>query len=145
MAEPVQGEWVKCPPGELTRLAKRLRWNRQRRIFLGASAAVSVAGLLLALWLGWPASTDMREYHFAGISCSQVRQLAPKYLAGELKPALREKVSQHLAQCPLCKQFMKDMGMTSGGKPAESAEKFGLRPGLPRRSAKELASLIQHE
>jgi hypothetical protein len=30
MIEPAKGAWVKCPPGELQRLATRLRWRRRR-------------------------------------------------------------------------------------------------------------------
>lgn len=120
MVSPAHDEWVQCPPGELSRLATRLRGRRQRRIVVQTSALV----LLVAVGLGglvlWPRPQGTGDYNYAGIMCSRVMQLADAYAAGELTTELREQVRQHVAQCPNCGPKFKEMGLTAwSGPPAE--------------------------
>jgi hypothetical protein len=71
-------------------------------------ATVAAAGGGTALWLSQGSS---REPDFGGITCSQVQALAPAYQKGELSEAERERVHQHLAQCPRCGPRFKAMGL----------------------------------
>jgi hypothetical protein len=54
MATWAQDEWVRCPPGELLRLADRLRQARRLRwLAVGVTAAVVGTALAVgATWLG---------------------------------------------------------------------------------------------
>jgi hypothetical protein len=106
-----------CPPGTFQSLAEKLRKRRQRRLFLRNAVAIAstavVAGGGLSLWLGLRGSGHQgpAEYHYGGLACSEVQKLAGAYAKGELAPPIREKVRQHVAQCPRCGQMFRSMGM----------------------------------
>jgi anti-sigma factor RsiW len=106
-----------CPPGTFQGLAEKLRKRRRRRVFLRNAAAVAgtavVAGGGFSLWLGLRGSGQQgpTEYHFGGLACSEVQKLADAYAKGELSPPMRDRVRQHVAQCPRCQQMFRSMGM----------------------------------
>ncbi len=106
-----------CPPGAFQSLAEKLRKRRQRRLFLRSAVAVAstavVAGGGLSLWLGLRGSGQQSpsEYHYGGIACSEVQELAGAYARGELGAPMREKVRQHVAQCPHCGPRFRSMGL----------------------------------
>lgn len=112
MSGPVNDDWVQCPPGELNRLAVRLRGRRHRRVLMQATAAVAVLAVAVGGWLLWPSPKPTGEYNFAGITCSRVLELADAYAAGKLSHELRAQVREHVAQCPHCGPKFKEMGMT---------------------------------
>jgi hypothetical protein len=104
-----------CPPGTFLLLAEKLRKRRHRRVFL-RTAVVSTAvaaGTGLSLWLGLRESGQRSpaEYHYGGIACSEVQKLASSYGRGELAAPIREKVRQHVAQCPHCGPRFGSMGL----------------------------------
>ncbi len=96
-------DWQPCPPGELKRMADRIRLRERRKALkkmgaAGAALLVAVGGGYLAKeWFDQP-----REYHFGGIACSEVMPLLPDYRAGKLDELLRNQVSEHLDKCPNC-------------------------------------------
>lgn len=110
MVRPARDEWVPCPPGELDRLANKLRGRRQRRVFLrtaGVVATIAAAGGGLSLWLV-PGISGERS--FGGLTCTEVQQLAEAYGKGKLDESLRAQVRLHVSQCPQCGPHFKAMG-----------------------------------
>jgi hypothetical protein len=106
--------WTACPPGEIERLAVRLRNRRRRRLFLRAGAAVAAAAVVGAgAWLvrGW--FDRKREPNFAGITCTEVRKLAEAYLKDDLSTATREQVRQHISQCGHCASYFRALAAKS--------------------------------
>jgi predicted anti-sigma-YlaC factor YlaD len=117
MASKANGEqnlassWVPCPAGELERLSQRLRKRRQRRTFLrvaAASVAVAATGGGLVVWLR---PREPREFNFAGLTCTQVQNAAMAYAQNELDADMRDRVREHVAQCPRCRPLFERMGM----------------------------------
>jgi anti-sigma factor RsiW len=113
--------WKPCPPGEFAHLSERLRQRRQRRQFLQAVLAAAAAfvgvggGLAAYLARTRPSalSQPMPDMDFAGIKCSQVRQVADSYVRGDLDPETRQRVTKHIAQCPNCNRLINSMRSTS--------------------------------
>jgi hypothetical protein len=67
MTEPSPGDWGPCPPGELSRLAARLAWQRRLRIAGTAGLALAaVAGLAGAVRLAAPLFESEPTYHISG-------------------------------------------------------------------------------
>jgi hypothetical protein len=115
--ESPQPRRIPCPPGMFQSLAEKLRKRRRRRVFLRNAVAVAgtavVAGGGISLWLGLKGSGQHgpTEYHFGGLACSEVQKLADAYAKGQLSPPMRDRVRQHVAQCPRCQQMFRSMGM----------------------------------
>jgi len=62
MTEPTNNKWVPCPPGELSRLATRLRRRRRGRAVLTAAAALMAAGGVSGVvWLAVTLASHARE------------------------------------------------------------------------------------
>ena len=51
---------------------------------------------------GWTPS----EPTYGGIACSQVREIAPAYVAGRARPDVADKVREHIEQCPVCRMMV---------------------------------------
>lgn len=103
-------DWVNCPPGELRRLANRLRGRRQRRAVLKAVVAAAAGSVALG-GAGWYWFRPPRDYEYAGITCTRVAELVPVYRAGTLPADLRRQVDLHVAECPHCRPRFRDMGL----------------------------------
>lgn len=108
-----QERWVRCPPGELERVARRERVDKRRQA-LGKLAGVSavmafsgVGGFFVARWL-----LKSTEYRFGGIACSDVVPLFRDYYQERLGDELTRKVSLHLEQCPHCGPAYRHMAAT---------------------------------
>lgn len=101
--------WKPCPPGELKRLVGRIK--TQRRIRLVNWALVASLAVVLCVWAGVYFSTlpHSGEYNFAGITCSEVHELGPRYMAGTLPQDRLEQIGRHIAQCPDCGPFLERM------------------------------------
>lgn len=121
MARRGRAQWEPCHPGEFSRLAKKLRHRRQRRLFLGAAGALAVtaaAGGVLALWFGRgaahrPGPGKPGEFFYAGISCTDVKAQADAYGKGEVTPTARDQIRKHLEQCVSCTNFYKAKGFAA--------------------------------
>jgi hypothetical protein len=107
--------WNRCPPGEFNRLGQRLRRRRQRRLLLHAASTAAVAALVGGSGWLWFGLRSPAETNFGGIRCGEVQPLAKAYLQGQLSPAVRERIRQHIAQCPQCGPAFKAMTMPAAG------------------------------
>jgi hypothetical protein len=58
MLRPVKGDWQPCPPGELGRLADRLRGRRWGQVLVGAGAALVAAAAVA--FAGWQVASVFR-------------------------------------------------------------------------------------
>jgi len=94
--------WQPCPAGLLDSLARK-----SRRARLGALAGKTVAlSTTLALvvvagFWGYARYTG-REYQLNGVTCSDVRALLPRLIAGRLDARLEGMVRRHVGSCPQC-------------------------------------------
>jgi hypothetical protein len=100
--------WRACPQGELGRLGARLRGRRRRRFAVRATGVLAVLLTCTALWT--VAARD-RENHFAGLSCTEVSQLAMAYGEGKLDAELSGRVRSHVDQCRRCHDRYREMGL----------------------------------
>ncbi len=103
-------EWVPCPSGKLKLLAQGER-RRQRRQFLiratgvvGAAALVSGAVHQVIRSLG-----PVHDPVVAGIACSRVKSLAPKFVSGDLEDDLIRRIEAHVQRCPGCAAMIEAM------------------------------------
>ncbi len=110
--------WTACPPGEIGRMASRLRGRKRRRVTPRAGGVLALLLLFVGLWSVRP---GVRENCFAGLTCSRVIELAMAYGQGTLEPDLREKVKSHVDQCKRCHDRFKEMGFLARLLPAEWA------------------------
>ena len=107
------GLWQPCPPGEFGRIAGRLKRKRRLR---AALRAAPIATLLLvgvgSIWLRFGApflqNPDANgEYHYGGITCTELHRVVPALKAGTLDDATLARVRRHLELCPHCTPFRK--------------------------------------
>ncbi len=109
MSDSARNGWETCPPGEFSRLSTRLRASHRRRDAIRGTVAVAVAVVMgSVMYQSWSSSWN---YHFAGLSCTQVMALAPGYAMGKLAPERREQVREHVDICPHCKPLFQMMGL----------------------------------
>ncbi|MGE3805890.1 MAG: zf-HC2 domain-containing protein [Gemmataceae bacterium] len=105
--------WSPCPPGELGRLGWRLHNRRRRRQFLRATAGV--AGAALTAGVFWFFRDQLGgvggEPTYAGLTCSEVRQLAPAMMMKKLPAEKVQQIEEHVALCTNCQQLFKKMKM----------------------------------
>jgi len=103
--------WKPCGGGELQGLAQELRADRARtdrrkRLSLFAGAGAVAAGVLLTVFFardaGQPANSD--DMHFAGISCTEVRNAMPDLMAGKVDELRSAQIQDHLRQCAACRE-----------------------------------------
>jgi hypothetical protein len=109
------GAWQPCPPGELVEIAGRLQGRRRRKDrarLLAASALVLLAVGAISLSLGlWQKNGDPRpdpvtgEFHFGGISCTELHRALPGLKARTLDDATLARVREHIEKCPHCNVF----------------------------------------
>ncbi|MCA9080354.1 MAG: zf-HC2 domain-containing protein [Planctomycetaceae bacterium] len=99
-------DWTPCPPGMLQNLAGDLRrqhqWQRLRRN--SGIAALVLVGCLTA-WTLFPRS---RESNYGGVTCTEVKQATPSYLARELTSTWMQQIDEHLRHCPRCQKYVDD-------------------------------------
>ncbi len=105
-----QDRWTACPQGELSRLRGRLRGRRRRRI---TAQAAGVLAVLLTGTVLWTMNLRNRDNTFAGLTCTQVSQLATAYGEGKLDADIHEQVRLHVNECPRCHDRFRNMGLIS--------------------------------
>lgn len=113
------GGWQSCPPGELGRVAVRLRGRRRsRRLaqFVAAGAVLLiVAGtgyLQFGLRAPGPADDPSQSpgpegFNYGGITCAGMHRVEAALKAGTLDAATLARVRKHVELCPQCKSFGK--------------------------------------
>ena len=109
-------DWSPCPPGTLRALAEGLSDEKRRRARRRqiVAAAVSVCVLLTAItvygtWL------PPRESGGGGLTCGEVMDALPDYVAGTLESPIRDGVDRHLEKCPECRQAYQELASTAAG------------------------------
>jgi predicted anti-sigma-YlaC factor YlaD len=124
------GEWQPCPPGELVKTAGSLR-SQHRIVKVARLATVSALLLLVAgaVYIQMGPGQNFKlpgqpqedgEFHFGGISCTEVHRALPGLKARTLDDATLARVREHLEKCPHCKplaRFLQDPVQT-GQMPA---------------------------
>lgn len=104
--------WQPCPPGTLRRLAGR--WKSRERLKFASQAALLVVGISAVAIGGvfvvgdWSPSANP-DAPYGGMSCREVREVLPRFVARELTPDRYERVNAHLMQCSECRQLMESM------------------------------------
>ena len=106
--QPNENGWTPCCSGELKRLASALRKCRCLNVLRKVATTTSV--LVLCLLLGAFAAKSMFpqqfQHKYGGLTCAQVKELAPQVIAGKLEPSLQSQVDQHLAHCEGCREMI---------------------------------------
>ncbi len=105
------GEWTRCGPHEISKLAGRIRARRGRRAVGGAAILVAAACVAIAVVL-YPRPDEGPD--FAGISCERVVELSDAYMTKRLSPELQDQMSRHIALCPQCRPRFQNMPRVSG-------------------------------
>lgn len=105
--------WIPCREGEVAGLVRRLKWRKRTPLLAGVAGASMAILIAVTVFLlasrGGP--EHQGEYHFAGISCSDVRAQARQYMMGQLAPELRRRIDDHLEECPECGALFRQMQM----------------------------------
>lgn len=107
---PKREEWIPCPPGKLATFAGQER-VRQRRQFL-VRAGSACGAVVAAVGMGWFAYRRFgmpMDPVIAGIACSRVRELGPKFMMGQLDEALTKQIKSHLELCKACRTVFESM------------------------------------
>lgn len=130
------GEWRQCPPGEIERLAGRLRQRRRRRLWLRSSALAATVVVLAAAVMLW----SLGEPNYGGLTCTDVISFAEDYRNDRLEPELRAHVVTHLENCPNCRAHYEEMGISVRGS-GSARTQLALRCDQPARTAMRLAAL----
>ena len=104
--ETVNDNWSPCPPETLTVLAsvlkRRQRQNKMQRI------ALLIAAVLIIMTVGRFVANQQpgqEEHSYAGITCRDVNQSLPDYVAGKLDESKRAKIAAHLKLCAYCSEI----------------------------------------
>lgn len=108
MSKPVVENWDRPPQGKFQQLSSQLVRRRRRQRMLRVGGPVSVAVVLLTVFL-----LTSRENTYADVTCTRVQQLAQDYGAEQLSPELHDQVSRHVAQCDSCKEKYREMDLIS--------------------------------
>ncbi len=103
--------WESCESDFLADKSTSKHVAKRRRATVRRFSAASAAVALLAVgawgvseWASRPA-----ENYFGGIACSEVRELIPAMMAGDLAPNVARQVEVHLESCPLCQRLLEKM------------------------------------
>ncbi len=102
-------DWQPAQQGEVLRLTRTLRGRKQRRQFLKAGASL-VVGLVAVGGTWWAVASRPRNYHFAGMTCTQVMASLDAWKRGQLAQAQVRQLKQHVLGCPNCKPKFEQMG-----------------------------------
>ncbi len=101
--------WNDCPPGALAGLSHRAQRRRLLRLAAQTVSAVAVLAIVGFGGFFWRLRRQMQEYQFFGMTCSDVRELLPDYLAGKLDEKRAEVLERHVSRCPNCAGFRPQM------------------------------------
>jgi len=108
--------WDVCQPGEVGAVVRRLK-SRRRTARL--QAVGSMAALMIGIgFLGYYLTTvsPAVDQYYAGISCTEMTQLASRYVSGQLDAEKMQQIRDHLARCRRCHERYE--AMQTPDKPA---------------------------
>ncbi len=100
--------WEHCRTGTLQKVITLRRRDRQRRRWIRASTGVTLllASTITATQVFTPRAPLKPE---AMISCEEVAELLPDFLANRLSPELWASVDLHVRNCAVCRQRIEEM------------------------------------
>ncbi len=105
LSDPDRHNWIPVETGTLLRIAQQ----RARRRRVNSIAAATCGCLLLAglgiLWFLPAASAD--GFELGGITCGEVANSMPGFIAGTLPEEQATKVEKHLELCPICSRHFR--------------------------------------
>jgi len=107
------GHWSACDSGLIADLVQRRR-NRRRTVFAAQLAGGALLGGLLAFLVTgelrpFAKSQSAQEFHYGGISCTEVRSHLGSYLKGDVDEPTAARIRVHLNECPHCAALLKRM------------------------------------
>lgn len=77
-------------------------------------------------WFAVRSGPTPEEFRYGGITCSELQQVIPQYLAGDLDQKLIDQIESHLAACAHCRDKLRQM---RAKEPAvEAAMRDPLKP-----------------
>lgn len=129
--------WKPCGGGELQGLAQglradRARTDRRKRLSLFAGAGAVAAAVLLTVFFarddGQPENSG--DMHFAGISCTEVRNEMPDLTAGKVDELRSAQIQDHLRQCVACRERRERMERPVSRFPGRAGGDLRERPML---------------
>jgi hypothetical protein len=103
-------EWIPCPPGKLAKFAGQERVRQRRQLLVQAGSACGA--VVAAVGIGWFAYRRFgapMDPVYAGIACSRVRELGPKFMMGQLDEELTQQIKSHVEQCEACRTLFESM------------------------------------
>ena len=104
-----QDEWIDCRPGEIGDLAHQLK-SRRRAQTIKRDASLMV--MFIAVVFAGYVVVDRRapnDPDLAGITCREVQRQAAKFVSDQLDGETHEKIEQHLAHCPGCREYVEQL------------------------------------
>lgn len=133
-------DWTSCPPGKLLQFAGREFARRRRQFLLKAGGACGA--IIAAVGTGWFAfrrsDADAPEgLIHAGIACSRVRELGPKYVLGQLDESLTQRIQNHVAECLDCRAMIEAMKPKLSSHTSTSRRRASSALETPRRDLAE--------
>lgn len=110
--------WVPCEPGTLSSFAKQAQAKRRQQNMtrVAGFTVLMFCVLGLGLWGATRLSSD-QEYYYGGIACSKVRENMKAYAMGGLPTELRNRMVDHLKECPHCQEMMRQMNRSTFNTP----------------------------
>ncbi len=133
--QPAGNGWGECPPGTLVQLSSGLKRNETRRRFrrLTIPVVIILAAVALGRWYSGHPTDPADGFFYGGISCRQVRQVLPQFVAGAADADLATKIEAHLAKCGTCghlaERLRNPRPQVRSNGPSESAGP--IRSGFP--------------
>lgn len=122
--------WEECPRGTLSGLSTCLRRRQCRQQIARISGVLSVVLMTVAAgWYTLRSTSEPGESHYGGITCSEVHDSVPAYLAGELEPAVIERINAHFSECSGCRKYMEQQ------RQLQTAGNVQVRDRVPRMIA----------
>lgn len=113
-------QWEACAAGTISQMQSRLRAKQRRRTTVRVLVPIATVALL---WIGigqlggdldspslQPTVFEADQINFV---CTDVRANLEPYLSDELSPSKRRAFMDHLADCPVCTKWVRDMSIAN--------------------------------
>jgi len=128
-------EWDVCQPGEVGAVVQRLKTRRRtaRLQAVGSMTALMVGIGFLSYYL--TTVSPMIDNYYAGISCTEMTQLAPQYVSGQLDAERSLQIRDHLGKCDRCRERFEAMQTPDKPIPRTSIDQGGRHQARNTRPA----------